>query len=62
MHKKGNTGDVQNYRPISQINVRSKFAEILMKWRNLDFVSSSGIISENQFGFRVGHGTSDAVI
>ena len=33
-----------------------------MKWHILDFVSSSGTISENQLCFRVGHDTSETII
>ena len=62
LHKSGKVNDIKNYRPISLLNVMSKIFEKLMKSRIMEFVLSCDIISKDQFGFRAGHDTSDAVL
>ena len=39
LHKKGNTGEVQNYRPISPLSVFSKIVEKLMYNRLMSFIT-----------------------
>jgi len=39
LHKKGNTGEVQNYRPISLLSVFSKIIEKLMYSRLMSFIT-----------------------
>jgi hypothetical protein len=45
LHKKGNTGGVQNYRPISLLSVFSKIIEKLMYSRLMSFVSKNNILT-----------------
>ncbi len=55
--KKGDKNDLNNYRPISLLPVLSKVYE---KVSNKQLTSV--IDNDNQFGFRQGHSTEDAVI
>ena len=52
----------KNYRPISLIHILSKIYEKLMKTRMTSFIELHGLVSENQFGFRGGRSTVDAVL
>jgi len=54
LHKKGDTGELQNYRPISLLSVFSKIIEKLMYSRLMSFVTKNGILSDAQHGFRKG--------
>ena len=51
LHKKGNTGEVQNYRPISFLSVFSKITEKLMYCRLMSFVTKNNILNNVQHGF-----------
>jgi hypothetical protein len=53
-HKKGNTGEVQNYRPISLLSVFSKIAENLMYSRLMSFITKNNVLNDAQRGFREG--------
>ena len=60
-HKKGDKHSSSNYRPISLLSVLSKVMERLINkamWKHLD---NHKLISDQQFGFRAGHSTSDAL-
>ena len=59
--KTGKSDDAQNYRPISILNNLSKIFEKLMSNRMVDFLNKNRILYENQFGFRKGHSTVDAI-
>ena len=59
--KSGQTDDVQNYRPISLLNNLSKIFEKIIFKRLIDFINRNNILYENQFGFRKGHSTRDAI-
>jgi hypothetical protein len=59
-HKKGDTGDVQNSRPISLLSVSSKIIEKLMYRRLMSFVTKNGILNDAQHGFREGKSTETA--
>ena len=59
--KKGKHDDVQNYRPISLLNNLSKIFEKLMYTRFEKFFNKNNVLYENQFGFRKGHSTVDAI-
>ena len=57
LYKKGDTGEVQNYRPISLLSVFSKIIEKLMYSRLLSFLTKNGILNDAQNGFREGKST-----
>jgi len=59
--KKGNSGDVNNYRPIALLPVMSKVFEKVIN-SQLSDVIENGFIDDNQFGFRREHSTEDALI
>jgi len=59
--KKGDTSNLNNYRPISLLPVLSKVFEKVLN-SQLTKVIDNGFIDENQFGFRANHSTEDAVI
>jgi hypothetical protein len=59
--KKGNTDRVENYRPISLLSNMSKILEKIMYKRIMDYINKNNILYENQFGFRAGHSTTDAL-
>lgn len=61
VYKKGNPEEIENYRPISTLSVFGKIFEKLLYSRIYSFVSSQGILSKTQFGFRQSHSTSHAV-
>lgn len=62
LHKKGAMSDVSNYRPISLLSVFSKIFEKVMHSRFKNYFNKYNILHENQFGFRKGHSTTDALI
>ena len=51
-----------NYRPISLTHIISKIFEKLMCSRMQNFISRNNILSRNQFGFRQGLNTNDAIL
>ena len=57
LHKKGNTGEAQNYRSISLLSVFSKIIEKLMYSRLMSFVTKNNILNDTQHGFREGKST-----
>ena len=61
IHKKGNADSIENYRPISLLNNMSKIFEKVMYKRVIDFLNKCNVLSEQQFGFRTGHSTIDAL-
>jgi hypothetical protein len=52
IHKKGNTRDINNYRPIASLSVFSNILEKLVYNRIIAFIESNGIITEAQHGYR----------
>lgn len=61
IHKSGDRGSVNNYRPISVLPAISKVLEKIL-YKNLNnFITKYRLISQNQFGFRRGLSTEDAV-
>jgi hypothetical protein len=58
--KKGNTGEVQNYRLISLLSVFSKIVEKLMYNRLMSFITKNNILNDAQHGFREGKSTETA--
>ncbi len=59
--KKGDQTNLNNYRPISLLPVLSKVFEKVIN-KQINTVINNGYIDENQFGFREGHSTEDAVL
>lgn len=60
--KKGDSLDPNCYRPISLLTVPSKIFEKIIKTRLVTFMETNNIISRNQFGFRKGLSTEDALV
>jgi len=52
VHKKGDSRDVSNYRPISLLPVFSKLLEKLMYNRLAEFIERNEVLTEAQHGFR----------
>ena len=61
IYKKGNKQLIENYRPVSIIPIFGKIFEKLLYSRFYKFLSSKGILSKTQFGFRKNHSTSHAI-
>ena len=62
IHKKGSKLDCNNYRPISLLSNISKILEKLMYSRIYQFLDNSKCLYGRQFGFRLKHSTSHALI
>ena len=62
IYKSGYTMELNNYRPISVLNIFSKIFERLMYNRLINFLDKYNILYQNQFGFRQGHSTHHALI
>ena len=61
IYKKEDVQLLENYRPVSTLPVFGKIFEKIIYSRLYSFLISKGIINENQFGFRKGHSTSNAL-
>lgn len=61
IYKEGDRDLINNYRPISLLPSLSKILEKLLNNRLTQYLEKYQIISDNQFGFRQGRSTSDAV-
>ena len=61
IYKKEDEQLLENYRPVSTLPVFGKIFEKIIYNRLYSFLISKGIINENQFGFRKGHSTSNAL-
>lgn len=59
--KSGDEDGITNYRPISVLTTLSKILEKVLNKRLVDYLESKNIIAPNQFGFRRGLSTEDAV-
>ncbi|XP_072931145.1 uncharacterized protein [Epargyreus clarus] len=62
IYKSGNKEDVNNYRPISVLPALSKILEKLINYRLRKFFADNDLLSKNQFGFRNGISSEDAVL
>ena len=62
VHKSGPTDCLDNFRPISVLPIFSKVFEKLTLRRMEGFLSQHNILSDCQFGFRHGRGTTQAVV
>jgi len=61
IHKKGDKKKLNNYRPISLLPVISKVFEKIINQQITRKLDELNLIDENQYGFRAGHGTDDAL-
>lgn len=61
IHKSGDKDTLSNYRPISVLPALSKILEKVINKRLTNYLESKGLIANNQYGFRRGISTSDAV-
>lgn len=61
IHKAGKKDQMENYRPISILPALSKILERILNKRLIHYLEKNNLLSENQFGFRTGRSTSQAV-
>lgn len=61
VHKNNEKDLLTNYRPISLISNIAKIFEKSLKVRLVNFIESNNILSSEQYGFRQGKGTEDAI-
>ncbi|CAG4937763.1 unnamed protein product [Colias eurytheme] len=61
VYKSGDRDSVNNYRPISVLPIISKILERIIYKQLLNYTNKYNIIARNQFGFRKGLSTEDAV-
>ena len=61
IYKKENEELLENYRPVSTLPIFGKLFEKIIYSRLYSFLSSQGILFENQFGFRKHHSTNHAL-
>lgn len=62
IHKGGDRDSVTNYRPISVLSTLSKILEKILNKRLVGYLETNNIIADNQYGFRKGKSTEDAVL
>jgi len=62
IHKKGDKTKLTNYRPISLLPVLSKVFEKVINQQLTKKLDENNLIDKDQYGFRTGHGTDDAII
>jgi len=60
--KKGDRDNMNNYRPISLLPIMSKIFEKVINARITEKLDENNLIDENQYGFRKGHSTEDAIL
>jgi hypothetical protein len=61
LFKKGKTTDCNNYRPISILSVVSKVIEKILASQIRGFLETFKLFTDNQYGFRKGKNTTDAI-
>ena len=62
LYKKGPKHDMNNFRPISKLNIFSKIFEKTMKIFLVDFLDHNNIIHKSQYGFQKGKSTQHALL
>ena len=62
LHKKGNTVDMDNYRPISVLLVASKLLERAVQHQLYQYMTEHQLLSAYQCGFRKQHSTESAAM
>jgi len=60
--KKGDKTNLNNYRPISLLPVLSKLLEKVLNQQITKKLDELHLIDDNQYGFRTGHSTEDAIV
>jgi len=60
--KKGDKNNLNNYRPIALLPVLSKVLEKVINQQITNKLDELHLIDDNQYGFRTGHSTEDAVL
>ena len=60
IHKKGNSNQIENYRPIANLCSASKIFErlILLRIQEIEKLSNIDLTGKSQYGFKKGHSTS----
>ena len=61
IYKNGDRSRINNYRPISILPALSKILEKIINVRLAHYLETNDLLSPNQFGFRHGKGTEQAV-
>ena len=61
IYKKDNKALIENYRPVSILPIFGKIFERIIYNRLYNFLTSKGVLQDEQFGFRKGHSTSAAL-
>lgn len=59
--KGGDRGRVNNYRPISILSTLSKIFERIINNRLTKYLEQKNLLAKNQYGFRTGKSTDDAI-
>ena len=62
IYKKGDSTQINNYRPISILNTVNKIFEKILYSRLIKYINDFDILYKYQFGFREGHSTEHAII
>ena len=62
IHKKGDTSNVENFRPITLLPYLSKILEKLVYNRLYNFLTWNNFFTEQQFGFLKNKSTADAIL
>ncbi|XP_039278708.1 uncharacterized protein LOC120350215 [Nilaparvata lugens] len=62
IHKKEETSDPANFRPISMVPIFSKVIETEMKMQMTNFFEGNGLLSSSQHGFRNRRSTTSALL
>lgn len=62
VYKKGDTKNLNNYRPISITNIIAKILEKIIYNRLTNYLEKNNIIDEKQFGFKKGGSTENALL
>ena len=62
IHKNDSLNELSNYRPISLISCLSKLIEKIFKSKIELYLKNHNILNKNQYGFRKGFSTEDAVL
>lgn len=62
IYKKGDKHMPKNYRPVSIVPILSKVFEALMHNQLSSYFENNNLMSESQYGYRVGRSTTDAVM
>jgi potassium voltage-gated channel Eag-related subfamily H protein 8 len=61
LFKSGDKSIMSNYRPISMLSNFSKIFEKIIKARLIEFLEKNNLLSKNQYGFRPGLSTENAL-